>query len=176
MTRRRDASWAGSNAGGSNAGGGTNPGSGAVIWTSKNGLTWQRMTAGQLGLAAPGETVQNIAYATYQGNATLISGAVSKGSTSYDAAWLSTDGGAKWTRLAIPADHGATDAIKGVAFDGSGLIAVGPGRVGRVVLHHARVEQVGERRECHRRARVPRLRLLHGVHRQRADRVDGQLV
>jgi hypothetical protein len=115
-------------AAGANARSGTSPGSGAVIWTSKNGLTWQRMTAGQLGLAAPGETVQNIAYATYQGNATLISGAVSKGSTTYDAAWLSTDGGARWTRLAIPADHGATDSIKGVAFDGSGLIAVRPGR------------------------------------------------
>jgi hypothetical protein len=115
-------------AAGANARSGTSPGSGAVIWTSKNGLTWQRMTAGQLGLAAPGETVQNIAYATYQGNATLISGAVSKGSTTYDAAWLSTDGGARWTRLAIPADHGATDSIKGVAFDGSGLLAVRPGR------------------------------------------------
>jgi hypothetical protein len=107
---------------------GANAGSGAVLWTSRNGLTWQRMTAGQLGLAAPGEIVRNIAYATYQGNATLISGTVSKGNTSYDAAWLSTDGGARWTRLTIPADHGATASISGVAFDGSGLIAVRPGR------------------------------------------------
>ena len=112
-------------AAGANNGGGA--GSGAVIWTSKNGLTWQRLTAGQLGLAGPGETVLNIAYATYQGNATVISGAVSKGKTSYDAAWLSTNGGAAWTRLAIPADHGATAAISGVAFDGSGLIAIRPG-------------------------------------------------
>ena len=107
---------------------GANAASGAVIWTSRNGLAWQRMTAGQLGLAAPGETVRNIAYATYQGNATLVSGTVSKGSTSYDAAWLSTDGGAKWTRLTIPADHGASASISGVAFDGSGLIAIRPGR------------------------------------------------
>ena len=64
-----------------------------MIWTSKNGLTWQRLTATQLGLDGPGETVLNIAYATYQGNATVISGAVSKGKTSYDAAWLSTNGG-----------------------------------------------------------------------------------
>jgi hypothetical protein len=105
-----------------------NNGSGAVIWISKNGLTWQRLTAGQLGLAGPGETVLNIAYTTYQGNATLISGEVSKGKTSYGAAWLSTNGGAAWTRLAIPADHGATAAIGGVAFDGSGLIAIRPGR------------------------------------------------
>jgi hypothetical protein len=116
---------AGTNEAGASAGAGT---SGAVIWTSRNGLTWQRMTAGQLGLAGPGETVENIAYATYQGNATLVSGTVAKGKTSYDAAWLSTDGGAKWTRLTIPADHGATASVSGVAFDGSGLLAVRPGR------------------------------------------------
>jgi hypothetical protein len=113
------------NSGSANSGSGT---SGAVIWTSRNGLTWQRMTAGQLGLAATGETVQNIAYATYQGNATLISGTVSRGKTSYDAAWLSTNGGTAWTRLTIPADHGASASISGVAFDGSGLVAVRPGR------------------------------------------------
>jgi hypothetical protein len=101
---------------------------GAVLWTSKNGLTWQRLTAGQAGLPGPGETVRNIAYETYQGNATLISGEVSKGKTSYGAAWLSTNGGTAWTRLAIPADHGASAAIGGVAFDGSGLIAIRPGR------------------------------------------------
>ena len=48
-----------------------------MIWTSRDGLTWQRMTAAQLGLAAPGETVQSISYATWRGNATVISGAVS---------------------------------------------------------------------------------------------------
>ena len=39
----------------------------AVIWTSRDGLTWQRMTAAQLGLAAPGETVPSISYATWRG-------------------------------------------------------------------------------------------------------------
>ena len=48
----------------------------AVIWTSRDGVTWQRMTAAQLGLAGPGETVLNISYATWQGNATVISGTV----------------------------------------------------------------------------------------------------
>jgi hypothetical protein len=116
------------NASAGNAGAGNAGGSEAVIWISKNGLTWQRLTAGQLGLAGPGETVLNIAYATYQGNATVISGAVTRGNESYDAAWLSTDGGTAWTRLTIPADHGASAAISGVAFDGSGLIAIRPGR------------------------------------------------
>ena len=100
----------------------------AVIWTSRDGLTWQRMTAAQLGLARPGETVLNIAYATSHGNATVISGAVARGGTSYDAAWLSTNDGASWTRVTVPADHGAGTAITGLGFDSTGLIAVRPGR------------------------------------------------
>ena len=100
----------------------------AVIWTSRDGLTWQRMTAAKLGLAAPGETVLNIAHATSRGNATVISGAVARGGTSYDAAWLSTSDGASWTRVTVPADHGAGTAITGLGFDSAGLIAVRPGR------------------------------------------------
>ena len=100
----------------------------AVIWTSRDGLTWQRMTAAQLGLAGPGETVLNIAHATSHGNATVISGAVASAGTSYDAAWLSTNDGASWTRVTVPADHGAGNAITGVGFDSAGLIAVRPGR------------------------------------------------
>jgi len=100
----------------------------AVIWTSADGVTWHRMTATQLGLAAAGETVRSISYATWRGNDTLISGTVAAGATSYDAAWLSTDGGSAWTRVTVPVDHGASSAISGLAFDGSGLIAVRPGR------------------------------------------------
>jgi hypothetical protein len=100
-----------------------------VIWTSRDGVIWQRMTAAQLGLAGPGETVLNISYATSHASATVISGTVlSSTGTRYDAAWLSTNDGAAWTRVAIPADHGAGTAISGLAFDGAGLIAVRPGR------------------------------------------------
>jgi len=102
----------------------------AVIWTSPDGLTWQRMTAAQLGLAAPGETVQSISYATWRGHATVISGAVwnTRVKASYDVAWLSTNGGTTWTRLSIPAERGARAAISGLGSDGSGLVAVRPGR------------------------------------------------
>jgi len=100
----------------------------AVIWTSADGVTWHRMTATQLGLAAAGETVQSISYATWRGNDTLISGAVTAGATSYGATWLSTDGGSAWTRVTVPVDYGASTAISGLAFDGSGVIAVRPGR------------------------------------------------
>ena len=115
-------------AGAGSANGGGHGATQAVIWTSRDGVTWQRMTAAQLGLAGPGETVLSISYATWHGNATVISGTVAKGSASYSAAWLSTNGGAAWTRVTVPADHGAGTAITGLGFDGSGLIAVRPGR------------------------------------------------
>jgi hypothetical protein len=113
------------------AAGASAPGRGgaqAVIWTSRDGMTWQRMTAGQLGLAGPGETVSSISYATWHGNATVISGTVAKAGKTYSAAWLSTNGGTAWTRVTIPADHGAGTTISGLGFDDAGLIAIRPGR------------------------------------------------
>lgn len=91
----------------------------AVIWTSKNGTTWRRLTATQLGLSTAGETPTNIQYAASRGNDTLIS----DGSD----VWLSTDGGTSWTEVPVPVDHGASDSITGLSFDGLGLIAVRPG-------------------------------------------------
>ena len=116
-------------AAGANAGANASHGvSQAVLWTSRDGVTWQRLTAAQLGLAGTGESVQNISYATWHGNATMISGTVARGRTTYDAAWLSTDDGAAWTRVTIPADHGAGTEISGLGFDSAGFIAIRPGR------------------------------------------------
>jgi len=98
----------------------TSSGQQAVIWTSRDGLTWQRRTAAQLGLTTSGQPAGNIAYATTQGNNTLISDDTS--------VWLSTDGGSAWTTAAVPVDHGAEDSVSGVSFDGSGLLVVRPGR------------------------------------------------
>ena len=100
----------------------------AVIWTSRDGVTWQRKTAAQLGLAGPGETVQSISYITARGPNTVISGQVSNRGATYAGVWLSTDGGDTWTRVTVPADHGAGTAITGVGSDASGLLAVRPGR------------------------------------------------
>ncbi|HTX26994.1 MAG TPA: hypothetical protein VME19_08270 [Streptosporangiaceae bacterium] len=100
----------------------------AVLWTSADGVTWHRMTAAQLGLAAAGEQVLNISYATWLGDDTLISGEVAGNGTTYAGAWLSTDGGSSWTRVTIPADHGAGTSVTGVAYDSAGLLAVRPGR------------------------------------------------
>ena len=103
-------------AGSGNATGG---GSEAVIWVSHDGVTWQRLTAAQLGLTTATGPPHIISFATSRGNDTLISDGGS--------VWLSTDGGSTWTPVTVPVDHGAQDSIKGVSFDGSGLIAVRPG-------------------------------------------------
>ena len=103
-------------AGSGNASGG---GSQAVIWVSHDGVTWQRLTAAQLGLTTATGAPHVISFATSRGNDTLISDGQS--------VWLSTDGGSAWMPVTVPVDHGAQDSIKGVSFDGSGLIAVRPG-------------------------------------------------
>ena len=99
----------------------TSAGSQAVTWTSRDGVTWQRLTAAQLGLQEPAGTPPGIDFAVSHGNATVIT---DRGA----GVWLSTDSGAHWTPVTIPVDHGAQNAISGVSFDGAGLIAVRPGR------------------------------------------------
>ena len=51
-------------------------------------------------------------------------------------------------------------------------VAVGPDRVLRVEAQDAVARGVGQRRQGHRRARVPGVGRLDGVHRERADGVD----
>jgi hypothetical protein len=99
----------------------TSAGQQAVIWTSRDGLTWQRLTAAQLGLAAAGVTPHSIDFATSRGTDTVIT----DGQT---GVWLSINGGSTWTPVTVPVDHGAQTSIGGVSFDRSGLIAVRPGR------------------------------------------------
>ncbi len=55
-------------------------------------------------------------------------------------------------------------------------VAVRPDRVGGVEAQVALPQGVGQRRQRHRRPRVPRVRLLDRVHRQRPDRVDAELI
>jgi hypothetical protein len=99
----------------------TSAGNQAVTWTSRDGVTWQRLTAAQLGLQEPGGTPQGIDFAVTHGTATVIT---DRGA----GVWLSTDSGARWTPVTVPVDHGAQNAISGVSFDGAGLILARPGR------------------------------------------------
>ncbi len=55
-------------------------------------------------------------------------------------------------------------------------IASRPDRVGGIEAQEALPERVGERRQRHRRPRMPRVRLLDRVDRKRPDRVDAELV
>ena len=53
-------------------------------------------------------------------------------------------------------------------------VAVGPGRIGRVMPQMLRVDEVRERRERHGRTGMAGIGLLDRVHRKCPDRVDGQ--
>ena len=115
-------------AGMAQAGGG---GTQAVIWTSKDGLTWQRKTATQLGLTALGVPAQGIIYAASHGADTVISGGVT--GTAGSGAWMSTDGGSTWAAAPIPVDYGAEylDQRPGVRRVRPDRGPVRPGCVGR---------------------------------------------
>ncbi len=101
-------------------GGASGGGNQAIIWVSHDGITWQRMTAGQLGLTAAGQTPQAISFAASHKNDTVISDGGA-------GVWLSTNGGTSWTPVTVPVDHGARNTISGLSFDASGLLAVRPG-------------------------------------------------
>src|SRR5438132_1686238 len=64
---------------------------------------------------------------------------------------------------------------RGVAVREHEPIAVGPDRVLRIEAHNAIPERVHQRRERHRRAGVPGLRLLDRIHREGANGVDRYL-
>jgi hypothetical protein len=121
-------------AGQAQAGGGRTQ---AVLWTSADGVTWQRMTAVQAGL---GDGVRSISYAASSGQDTVISGTLGDGAA---GTWLSTDGGQVWTPVTVPAGHGAGTGITGLAADGSGLIAVRPGTAGDAVASFPRTGELG---------------------------------
>jgi hypothetical protein len=117
-------------AGGFLAGGATvAPGVGTqgTVWVSRDGMSWRQLAAARLGLA-PGETVRNITSAAARGPDTMISGTVAKGTATYAGVWLSPDGGSSWTRVTLPADHGAAGGIAGLSSDAAGWLAVRPGR------------------------------------------------
>ena len=68
------------------------------------------------------------------------------------------------------------DQHAGVAGRQDEPVAAGPGGIGRGVAQVAGPERVGHRGHAHGGAGVARVRLLDGVHGQRPDRVDCQLV
>ena len=65
---------------------------------------------------------------------------------------------------------------RGVAARQDEAVAVGPQRRLGVEAQEFGPQRLGDRRQRHRRAGVAAVRLLHRVHRQRADRVDRESV
>jgi hypothetical protein len=136
-------------AAGANVPGGDQAHASPVVFLSANGITWQRLGAGQLGLPvvrAPGINYRalDIRYAAAYRNQILIAGDVAATETSgrggravtvrTSAAWLSHDGGTTWA-LAVPpgaalAGHGARAQISGEAATGDGFILLRPAAAG----------------------------------------------
>jgi hypothetical protein len=103
-----------------------------VIWTSRDGLHWQRETAAQplLPIRRGRGTIVTITGAAAHGSDILLAGQVdpwyeSAGPHS-NVTWLSTDNGRTWRSVAVPAGNGASTGLIGVAAAGSGFVAVRP--------------------------------------------------
>ncbi len=87
------------------------------LWVSRDGMSWRQP---RLALG-PGETLRDVYSAAAHGPATVIAGTVARGTVTYAAVWLSTDGGSSWTRVTLPAG-----GIVGLASDAAGFLAVRP--------------------------------------------------
>jgi hypothetical protein len=129
---------AGFMAAGSNVPGGDTAKAAPVVFLSANGISWQRLDAARLGLAAGAGRVTGIRYAAAYGNEILIAGDVvttvtvkgKPGRTETlesSAAWLSGNGGTTWTLVVRPA---AQAQISGEAVTRDGFILVEPATVG----------------------------------------------
>jgi hypothetical protein len=118
-------------AAGTNIPGGNAAKASPVVWLSANGTTWQRLGAAQLGLAAGTGPVLGITSAAANGNVIVLAGTVA-GATTGSGAWRSTDGGATWSAVTVPAGVGVSAAIAGLAPLQRGFIAVRPAEAGGI--------------------------------------------
>ena len=104
---------------------------GPVVWTSSAGRPWQRWTGPARGLTAPGGHVTALRWAAAEGGVVVaggpIAGAAGQGRRPDAGVWRSTDGGLTWKPVTLPASHGATAGLAGVAASGTGFVAVRPG-------------------------------------------------
>jgi hypothetical protein len=111
-----------------------------LIFLSANGITWQRLDAARLRLAAGGGHVLDLRYVAAAGQLILIGGdAVTTTVTGQaqrmvtaraGAAWLSGDGGATWAPASGTATgHGAQSQLAGVAAAGHGFVLLRPATV-----------------------------------------------
>lgn len=99
-----------------------------VVWLSTNGTTWRRIAGTQLALPAAAGTVLGITGAASNGNTIVVSGTMG-GTMTGSALWRSTNGGASWTAVTLPAGNGASATISGISPLNGGFVSVSPAQV-----------------------------------------------
>jgi hypothetical protein len=108
---------------------GTEPG--PVVWTSSAGQPWQRWTGTARGLTAHRGHVTALRWAAAEGGVVVaggpVTGAAGHGRRRAAGLWRSTDGGLTWKPVTLPASHGATRGLAGLAASGTAFVAVRPG-------------------------------------------------
>ena len=132
---------------GANVPGGETARSTPLIFRSANGITWERLDAARLNLAAGGGRALNIRYVAVAGKLILIAGDVATAEVTgkpkrtvtvrVGAAWLSGDGGSTWVPTAgtaagpalTPPGPGAQPQVAGVATAGTGFVLLRPATV-----------------------------------------------
>ena len=127
---------------GANVPGGEAARSTPLILKSANGITWERLDAARLGLAAGGGHVLDVRYVAVAGKLILIAGDVATTEVTgkpsrtvtvrVGAAWLSSDGGSTWVPTAGTAAGpapGAQPQVAGVAGVGTGFVLLRPATV-----------------------------------------------
>ena len=134
---------------GANVPGGAAARSTPLIFASANGITWERLDAARLNLAAGGGHALNVRYVAVAGKLILIAGNVVTTEVTgkpkrmvtvrVGAAWLSGDGGSTWVPTAgpaagpalAPAGPGAQPQVAGVAGAGTGFVLLRPATVAK---------------------------------------------
>ncbi len=134
---------------GANVPGGKAARSTPLVFSSANGITWERLDAARLRLAAGGGRVLNVRSVAVAGRLILIAGHVVTTEVTgkpkrtvtvqAGAAWLSGDGGSTWVPTAGPAPGpalappgpGAQPQVAGVAGVGTGFVLLRPATVAK---------------------------------------------
>jgi hypothetical protein len=121
---------------------------GPVLWTSANGRTWQRksgaaLTLGDSGkLSAGGGNIVSLRWAAYRAGTVIVGGEISQPMVKHrgkrkiianvdsPGLWRSSNDGVTWQPVKLPASHGATTGLAGLAATGPAFVAIRPGRTG----------------------------------------------